>query len=257
VSFLNLSVGHPYLPSCGRSAAATDIGDASSGLDPRHAIKPANPPLIGLDLDPEVRGELPTFDPDAVAARPDDQFVAWLTAAVEAGVREPHAMTLSTVGPDGVPSGRVLILKNVDALGWEFAVHGSSPKGVELLAHPVAALTFYWSPLGRQVRVRGPVVAAPPDRSAADFRARPAGSRAEAMAGNQSRPLDSRQTLDLSTKRALDRLARNPDLVVSGWTLYTLVPEQVEFWQADRDRKHTRLRYERDGDAWTRELLWP
>jgi pyridoxamine 5'-phosphate oxidase len=206
---------------------------------------------------PVFAGDLPTFDPDAVAERPEDQFVAWLTAAVEAGVREPHATTLSTIGPDGIPSARVLIVKNVDADGWQIAVHGTSPKGRDLRAIPAAALTFYWSELGRQIRVRGPVTAAAPELSAADFRARKTGSRAEAMAGRQSRPLDSRQSLDLSTKQSLERLAHEPDLVVPEWTIYTLRPLTVEFWQADRDRKHTRLRYERAGDTWIRQLLWP
>jgi pyridoxamine 5'-phosphate oxidase len=68
---------------------------------------------------------------------------------------------------------------------------------------------------------------------------------------------DSRETLELSTKESLVRLEREPDLVVPEWTLYGLRPDQVEFWQADKDRRHTRLRYDRSGDAWTRQLLWP
>jgi pyridoxamine 5'-phosphate oxidase len=202
-------------------------------------------------------GELPELDPDLAPEQPEPFFVGWLEEAVRAGVREPHAMTLSTLGVDGIPSGRVLILKNVDADGWQFAVHGSSPKGQDLIEHPSAALTFYWSLQARQVRVRGPVVAEPAERSAADFLARPVGSRAEALIGLQSRPLGDRQDLDLATKKNLERIAHEPDLVAPEWTLYTVRAEQVEFWQGDKERKHTRLRYTRTDAGWARELLWP
>lgn len=206
---------------------------------------------------PVFEGDLLGFEPNEAPARPEELFAQWLADAVGAGVREPHAMTLSTIDVDGAPSARVLILKNVDADGWQFAVHGASPKGRALAAHPVAALTFYWSPQARQVRVRGPVTAEPPERSAADFLARPVGSRAEALSGKQSQPLDSRQSVDLSAEQALERLSREPGLVDPEWTLYTLRAEEVEFWQGDRDRKHTRLRYTRSGSSWHRELLWP
>lgn len=202
-------------------------------------------------------GELPVLNPEAAPERPETFFLEWLTAAVAAGVREPHAMTLSTLGVDGVPSGRVLILKNVDADGWQFAVHASSPKGQDLIQHPSAALTFYWSAQARQVRVRGPVVAEPAERSAADFLARPAGSRAEALIGRQSSPLTAREDLELATKQNLERIEQDPGLVAPEWTLYTLRAEQVEFWQGDKQRKHTRLQYVRTDDGWTHRLLWP
>jgi len=202
-------------------------------------------------------GELPGLDPEAAPDRPETFFAEWLAAAVQAEVREPHAMTLSTLGVDGIPSGRVLILKNVDADGWQFAVHAGSPKGQDLIQHPSAALTFYWSLQARQVRVRGPVVAEPADRSAADFLARPVGSRAEALIGRQSRPLADREDLELATKQNRERIEQEPDLVAPEWTLYTLHANQVEFWQGDKDRKHTRLHYIRTDNGWVRELLWP
>ena len=212
--------------------------------------------LRGLDV---FAGELPTFDPGAAPERPETLFVEWLTAAVDAGVREPHAMTLSTIGGDGTPSARVLLVKNVDAHGWQFAAHDSSPKGRDLAGNPVAALTFYWPQQARQIRVRGPVRPESAENSAADFLARPFGSRAEASIGMQSRPLEDGQALDLATKQALEHITAEPDLVVPEWTLHTVRAEQVEFWQGDKQRKHTRLRYERErgGETWTRGLLWP
>ena len=206
---------------------------------------------------PVFAGSLPGFDPDRAPDRPDALFVAWLTAAVEAGVPEPHAMTLSTAGADGVPDARILIVKNVDADGWQFAVHATSPKGQDLARVPAAALTFHWPALARQVRVRGPVRPEPAGHSAADFLARPAGSRAEASLGRQSRPLADRRTLDLAVGQARDRIAADPAFVDPHWTLHTLIAETVEFWQGDKDRKHTRLRYARGAAGWTRELLWP
>ncbi|MFG2373250.1 pyridoxal 5'-phosphate synthase [Streptomyces sp. NPDC048504] len=120
---------------------------------------------------------------------PSELFTEWLLGALEAGVREPQAMTVSTAGADGNPSARTLILKGVGPDGWRFASDGGSVKARDLAQQPFAALTFYWSPLARQVRVRGPVVTAGEADSAADFPARSTSARAEALAGRQSQPL--------------------------------------------------------------------
>ncbi|MGW4802873.1 pyridoxine/pyridoxamine 5'-phosphate oxidase [Kitasatospora sp. NPDC004272] len=202
-------------------------------------------------------GELPEFDPDAAPERPETLFVDWLVEAVDAGVREPHAMTLSTVGADGTPSARVLLLKNVDRHGWQFAAGAASPKGRDLAANPVAALSFYWPQQARQIRITGTVAPEPAERSAADFLARSPGARAEALAGRQSSPLQDVRELERATELALERIEREPGLVVPEWTLYTVRAERVEFWQADKQRRHTRLRYEREGEDWTRGRLWP
>jgi pyridoxamine 5'-phosphate oxidase len=203
---------------------------------------------------PVFAGELPEFDPVTAPERPDMLFLEWLTAAVDAGVPEPHAMTLSTVAADGSPSARVLILKNVDQRGWQFAVHAASPKGQDLRGHPAAALTFYWPAQARQVRVRGPVSLEP---GAADFLARPIGSRAEASLGRQSRTLPDRDTLDRAVDQAVARITGDPGFVDPDWTLCTLSADQVEFWQGDKHRKHTRLRYARTESGWAHEMLWP
>jgi pyridoxamine 5'-phosphate oxidase len=200
---------------------------------------------------------LPAFDPADTPSAPDALFVTWFHEAVAAGVREPHAMTLSTVDAEGRPDARVLILKNVDAECWQFAVHADSPKGRELAANGRAALTFYWPAQARQVRVRGPVVAEPADRGAADFLARSPEARAEALLGTQSRPLGDLGERDLRTKESLARVERDPGLVAEAWTLYGLRAEQVEFWQGDRGRRHTRLAYLREADGWRKQLLWP
>ncbi|MFI8961940.1 pyridoxal 5'-phosphate synthase [Streptomyces sp. NPDC053493] len=200
---------------------------------------------------------LPGFATDRVPAEPTELFLDWLAGAVEAGVPDPHAMTLSTVDESGDPDARVLILKDVGPEGFRFAAHAASPKGVQLAATPRAALTFYWAELGRQVRVRGAVRTEPAERSAADFLARGATARAEALLGRQSRYLTDPAARDRALRDGLARIEAEPGLVGPAWTLRTVVPDVVEFWQADAARAHTRLRYEREGAAWQRHRLWP
>ncbi|MFI1102111.1 pyridoxal 5'-phosphate synthase [Streptomyces melanogenes] len=212
--------------------------------------------LRGLEV---FAGPLAAFDPGAAPGDPVALFLDWLTEAVGAGLPDPHSMTVATVDEHGDPWARVLILKNVDADGWQFAAHADSPKGRQLAVRPSAALTFYWPALGRQVRVRGPVVREPAERGAADYLARSASARAEALVGRQSRHLDSAAERDRVIAEALARVEREPGLVAEAWNLYTVAPLTVEFWQADESRVHTRLRYERPaaGAAWERHLLWP
>jgi pyridoxamine 5'-phosphate oxidase len=114
------------------------------------------------------------FLPFDIESAPDDPtllFLHWLETAIAHEVPEPHAMTLSTADQDGFPDARVLILKNVDSLGFHFAISAASRKGRQLSARPQAALTFYWQKLARQIRVRGVVVDLGPEASAADFAA--------------------------------------------------------------------------------------
>lgn len=210
--------------------------------------------LRGIEV---FQGELPGFDPRTAPDAPAGLFVAWLRDALAAGVREPHAMTLATAGADGNPTARTLILKDVTAEGWQLASDTGGVKGRDLGERPCAALTFYWSPLARQVRVRGPVVAESRELSAADFLARGAGARAKALLGRQGTPLTDPAERDAAVRASLARLEREPDLVPPGRTLYTVRPRSVEFWQGDPERRHTRLNYRARGGGWVRELLWP
>jgi pyridoxamine 5'-phosphate oxidase len=206
---------------------------------------------------PAVTGPLPAFDPGAAPDDPVPLFVRWLATAIDGQVPEPQAMTLSTAGPDGRPSARVLVCRDLDAAGsWYFSSGAGSPKGRELRSNPHAALTFYWPQQGRQIRVRGTVAPAGAERSAADFLARSPQSRAESLTGRQSDVLADPAELDTALQEARARLAATPDLV-GDWTLYALTAAEVEFWQADDQRRHTRLRYQRAGPAWTRCRLWP
>ncbi|MGW2395641.1 pyridoxine/pyridoxamine 5'-phosphate oxidase [Kitasatospora sp. NPDC001664] len=201
-------------------------------------------------------GPLPAFDPALAPADPVRLFLAWLEEAVAEGVREPHAMTVSTVDGAGAPDARVLILKGVDAGGWQFAGHAFSPKGEQLAGHPRAALTFYWPEQGRQVRIRGTVTPGTAAENSADFLRRSRSARAEVLIGRQSQYLRDPAERDVEAEKAAALIARDPSLVDPAWTLYTLAADRVEFWQAAQDRAHTRLRYERGGEGWDRLRIW-
>jgi pyridoxamine 5'-phosphate oxidase len=213
-------------------------------------------PPLGLRGWASFPEELPNFDPATAPARPHELFLAWLVDAGE-DLLAPHAVTLSTVDPDGAPDARVVILKEVDQAGFSVATSADSPKGEQLGKDPRVALTFFWPGRGRQVRVRGSAAACDPDVSARDFRERSADSRTEAFIGRQSQVLTDPAELLAAAREAADRLAEHPELVAAGWTRYLITPHTVEFWQARHDRRHVRLRYRRAEATWTRELLWP
>jgi pyridoxamine 5'-phosphate oxidase len=200
---------------------------------------------------------LPDFDPGKVPAEPMSLFASWLGEAVDAKVVEPHVMTLSTVDAQGRPDARVLILRNVSDEGWQFTASATGPKGTQLAANPQAALSFYWREQGRQIRVRGPVAAAEPSTSAADFLAQSEGSRIADLVGRQGTALQDSAELAREMEAARQRLADDPLLVAPDHTVFVLTAAEVEFWQGDRQRQHIRLRYRRSGAAWVAERLWP
>ena len=200
---------------------------------------------------------LPAFDTESAPDEPSALFLSWLHEAIEAGVSEPHAMTLASVDAEGRPDARVLILKDVDADCWQFATASTSAKGTQLAARPHAALSFHWREQGRQVRVRGAVAAADPGVSAADFLAKPDGSRIAGLVGRQSAVLEDPGKLTLEIEAATHRLAQDPFAVAEDHVVYVLTAAEVEFWQGDRQRQHVRLRYRRSVNDWITERLWP
>jgi pyridoxamine 5'-phosphate oxidase len=206
---------------------------------------------------PVFAGERPEFDPGGAPDHPAELFLDWLGDAIDRGASEPHAFVLSTAGADGRPNARVVILKGLDDGRWPFATSSSSAKGSELEANPHAAATFYWRETGRQVRLRGLVAPAGAEASARDFLARSPASRAEAMHGRQSQVLEDETELDAALRDGRERVEADPQAVAETWTLFHLIPDEVEFWQADEERHHVRLRYTAAGGAWTRTRLWP
>ncbi|MYT31085.1 MULTISPECIES: pyridoxal 5'-phosphate synthase [unclassified Streptomyces] len=203
-------------------------------------------------------GELPSFDPEGAPGEPLPLFRQWLREAAEAGVPEPHTMSLATADAAGDPSVRIVMLHDADERGWHFGTHRGSRKGRELAVRPRAALAFYWAAVGRQVRVRGTVAAASPEESVADLHRRSTGALAAALVGHQSEVLGSAAELARTADAAWERARREPDAPVPSWTLYVLRADEVEFFQGDQHRRqHVRLNYRRTEDGWERELLWP
>lgn len=214
-------------------------GSGQVAADPDSAAFPMRTLLRGL---PVFAGDLPEFGAETVPDDPATLFARWLATAIEQHVPEPHAMTVSTADDSGQPSSRVLTCKDVAQAGrWSFASGASSRKGRDLAVNPRAALLFYWPQQGRQVRVRGTVAPAPAAASIADFLARPPDSRAESLSGHQSDVLGDPAEVVAALAQSKEALAARPDVVAPGWTLYVLTAEDVEFWQARRDRQHARL----------------
>jgi pyridoxamine 5'-phosphate oxidase len=202
---------------------------------------------------PGPKAEFPYFDTDAAPDEPIALLVEWLESAIEAGVVQPHAMTLATATVDGHPSNRTILLKDVDETSVWFASLSSGPKGLELAENPEAALVLYWREQGRQVRLVGTVEEGPRAVSERDFLNQRPSARARAVAGRQSEPVDD---FDAHLRLGLKKLAANPDYVPIDWVAYRLTPWSVEFWQAERARDQVRLRFLREADGWVKDLLW-
>ncbi|MCB1983204.1 MAG: pyridoxamine 5'-phosphate oxidase [Rhodoferax sp.] len=202
---------------------------------------------------------------DERAADPDPlrQFQHWMRQAIEGQLPEPTAMTLATVGADGRPSTRVVLVKGIDERGLVWYTNYDSRKGRELAAHPFAALQFHWVELERVVRIEGRVERTSEAESDAYFASRPLDSRLGAWASPQSQVIASRAVLVANAAKASARFVLDPPRPPH-WGGFRLVPDRWEFWQGRKSRLHDRLRYRHpaDGEAagpagWVRERLAP
>jgi pyridoxamine 5'-phosphate oxidase len=182
------------------------------------------------------------------------QFGTWYAEAAQAGVRVPEAVALATATAGGVPSARMVLLKDFGQRGFVFYSNYESRKGRELAENPRAALLFYWDPPRRQVRIEGEVERLGEEESAAYFITRPLGARLSAWASRQSEVVESRHVLEAAVEQLRGRALAAPPR----WGGYVLRPSVYEFWQHREDRLHDRLRYRLDdGGDWVRERLAP
>lgn len=193
-----------------------------------------------------------------VGADPIRQFEAWFDAAREVTPLEPNAMALATVGADGRPSLRMVLLKGVDERGFVFYTNYESRKGRELVDTPWAALTFFWPEMERQIRIEGQVERVSDEESDTYFHSRPIGSQLSASASRQSEVIPGREPLE---ERVAELAARYQDREIprpENWGGFRVIPDFIEFWQGRPSRLHDRLRYRLSADgSWIIERLSP
>ena len=189
---------------------------------------------------------------------PIAQFQSWFEDACRAEVFEPNAMTLATVGADGQPSARIVLLKGVDRRGLAFFTNLMSRKSRELDANASAALVFWWGPLARQVRFEGTVERVADAEADAYFASRPRGSQIGAWASPQSAVIADRRALEEAARAHEERFGASAVPRPEFWGGFRLLPLRAEFWQGRTDRLHDRLRYSRDASGgWRLERLAP
>jgi pyridoxamine 5'-phosphate oxidase len=197
------------------------------------------------------------LDEKTIDRDPIKQFQTWLDEAFAAKLPLAEAMTLATTTPDGKPSARMVLLKQVDHDGFVFYTNYNSAKARQLDANPYAALVFYWVQLDRQVRVEGSVTRTSREDSRAYFATRPRESQIGAWASEQSEAIESRAALE-ERAHELERQYGDREIECpEHWGGYRLKPERIEFWKSRIGRLHDRILYQRDGDTWTITRLAP
>jgi pyridoxamine 5'-phosphate oxidase len=212
----------------------------------------------GLDED-ERRGDEDEgrLDEDDMAPAPMAMFAKWYVEARASGEAEADAMSLATVGNDGLPSVRTVLLKAADARGFVVYTNYRSRKGADLDARPVAAVSWRWAVLGRQVRATGWVEPLPLEESDAYFASRPRGSQLGAWASPQSQVIEGRSVLEARLAEVEERFAGHVVPRPLWWGGLRIAPSTVEFWQGRASRLHDRLRYRLDAERWIVERLAP
>ena len=205
-------------------------------------------------------GDLP-FDETMIpeSGSPLPLFREWLDFACEMRMIEPNACALATVGADGRPSNRFVLLKDFDERGFVWFTNYESRKGNDIQANPYAAMTFWWGPLEKSVRVEGRVEKVPAEESDEYFQKRPRGAELGAWASDQSRPIANQGALKNKYEETEQRFADKEQIErPQFWGGYRLVPDRIEFWKGRRSRLHDRIEFRlQEGGEWTHQRLQP
>jgi pyridoxamine 5'-phosphate oxidase len=227
---------------------------ASDYCIPSHIDWPRTPPLDNTYV-VDVSANQDPFSPEALDPLPC--FHAWLAEARANEPNDPDAMALATATPEGLPSVRMVLLKDITAdASFVFYTNAQSRKGQEIRANPHAALCLHWKSLRRQIRIEGPLSEVPSAQADAYFHSRARGSQIGALASEQSRPLADRIVLEA---RAAEIAALYPNEIPRPryWTGFGVHAQSIEFWRSRRDRLHDRMLYTRIPGGWERSLLYP
>ncbi|HQF42131.1 MAG TPA: pyridoxamine 5'-phosphate oxidase [Ignavibacteriaceae bacterium] len=187
---------------------------------------------------------------------PFNQFKKWFDQAVEAKTIEPNAMTLATATKDGIPSARIVLLKEFDETGFVFFTNYDSRKGKELNDNPFAAILFWWREFERQVRIEGKIEKISRKESEEYFNQRPLKSRYGALVSNQSQIVENREALEKRFSELEKQFGEKPP-TPENWGGYRLIPVKFEFWQGRESRLHDRICYQRENNNWKIFRLQP
>ena len=194
----------------------------------------------------------------AVVKNPLKQFEHWMQEAIDGNIHQPNAATLATATSAGVPSGRIVLLKEVNEEGFVLFTNYESQKGRDMNENPRAALVFLWLPQARQVRVEGIVQRTSSEVSDRYFKTRPRGSQIGAWASAQSQVVESREELETAFRELEEKFEGQDVPRPDHWGGYLLVPERLEFWQGRPSRLHDRICYERGANKeWAIKRLSP
>jgi pyridoxamine 5'-phosphate oxidase len=199
-----------------------------------------------------------SLDISSVSTDPFLQFEKWLTEAINAGVKEANAMCLASIGEDGRPSQRIVLLKGVEDKKFVFYTNYQSRKGTQLDANPICALNFFWPDLERQIRIEGVVNRISAEKSTEYFQSRPRSSQLGAWVSPQSSPIKDRQLLEdrfAEMEKKFDGVEKLPK--PQQWGGYGVEPILIEFWQGRPSRLHDRLEYVKVDNEWNINRLAP